>query len=105
MQEQTNKVNPQVSQDSIQSAVDIAVSMTKLSADIKYLVKGVDVLNEKMDGLPNNYASTKDFSELKIIYYEGHKDVVNQVEIIRRYLYLGLGGLSVITFAFKFFVK
>lgn len=88
----------------IETNID-AISLAKLGTDVSYLIKLTDSLNDKMDNLPNNYTSSKDFSELKNQYETANLDLVKKVENLQMYLYMGLGIVSAGTLLLKFFVK
>lgn len=85
----------------IKAAIDAAAAQAKMSSDISYLVKGFDDLNRKVDNLPNAYVSTRDFTQIE----DRVKNAEDKVDTMQKYLWLGIGGLAVITFFLKFFVK
>jgi len=85
----------------VNAAIDSATSNAKMGEQITYLVKGFDILNMKVDSFSNAYVSVRDFTQIE----DRVKQAENKVETMQKYLWLGVGGLTVITFFLKFFVK
>lgn len=78
-----------------------AVNAAIVANDISYIKKDITEIKNSINSFPTIFISRSEFDTTKELVKEHSK----QLEQMERIMYLGIGGLTVITFILKFLIK